>query len=740
MIVSGVNLWDDGKIQVSFQHEDEPSRIITSVLGQLLDGEIHFNTPVFSEPGDYAVSIALDGYTYLPQKLSLFVHPSLSLGRPATSIINRRAQASHLYNLPVDIIGCADDDDMMRRMLSSEVFVRALFIEQLVVSNNDDELPIEAVILAKGVFNGPNMIQVTIDFSELCVKKTLFLQFAVSLNGRDFSAPQESDNVGFLLTHCTQILSLSPSCILEPLSGDGESERTIAFRLGADSLLDVTNFPSTVGLYCQFSAQGVVPRIRRPVSVSPDLLLTMRVPSIAEFFESAVGAMEQSSDIVVNDLPKTLTITMEIEAEIIDESIIPPPSALSSVDIVEFSDNSKATQEPCGASELKPDIVYEEGTRGSAFANDSGIQDIELAFDPSPSNIIQEISDHVSTDSISLQTCCKNETVLSDDPELQAKSDIQLNDVVERSENDDDEVPNATTSDVNWRTPLEIGAPTLTLCVPYLINVSPLMMRSSGSTQVIVSGLHGQMNGCLAVLLDGSTGALLCDPVPCVEMRDETLKDDDTDVKADESCTKGPFVAFNFNPQLSEPVERAHVCIVPDGINRWPVACSPVISIFDKIQLKTPSKAKAGALAQLIVSGIRFQDEIEPFSAMVRLSLLPPVLGDSNEIYKSNSSLSIDPTNDDLGNNVLPCSWIDVLGRLVMEQTVAAKGGKNSVANSAPAQLKVTFTLPSLSALSGLPTKTDSKTAPLMLYVGLSIDSAQSFDFSDKPILTIDVK
>jgi hypothetical protein len=53
----------------------------------------------------------------------------------------------------------------------------------------------------------------------------------------------------------------------------------------------------------------------------------------------------------------------------------------------------------------------------------------------------------------------------------------------------------------------------------------------------------------------------------------------------------------------------------------------------------------------------------------------------------------------------------------------------------------VTFPVPSFETLSAALPKVEGKSASLVvLFVGVSLDSGQSFDVSDKPILTVDIK
>ena len=295
---------------------------------------------------------------------------------------------------------------------------------------------------------------------------------------------------------------------------------------------------------------------------------------------------------------------------------------------------------------------------------------------------------------------------------------------------------NAVSNTLLLRTPLDLGAPTLMLCASYPIVASPSVMRRSGTTRVLVSGLHGEMLGCLAVLVDCVTGNLLCEPVACVSCPDVS-KGSGKEISV---STLTYSVAFDFNSKLSESVQRVLVCLT-DSVTRWATKFCPVVSLFDRVVLKTPLKTKPGVSAQLVVSGIDPPDESSslPSVVVVRLCLLPPSeMGDNGK-----SDASINPATPDEVNQIVPSHWIDVTGKLVLEQLAVTKGKKSSVSNPSPStpQLKVTFSVPSLETLSTALPKVEGKSASLVvLFVGVSLDSGQSFDFSDKPILTVDIK
>lgn len=701
--------------------------------------------PSLAKCGAYSVSVSLDGSAALPQTLPVFVHPALQLGTEnKPTIENRRLHTTRVLRLPVTTPDCQDHETLCR-VMDSEVFVRASFFERLpddspVESVDTDYLPTSEVVLI-GRFDGPNVIEATIDFSELHSDKCLFVQMAVSLNGRDYSAPQRCGRGGYLLTHCTRVLGFAPNCILEPTSASIDSERTLSFRLGSGSVLDVTNFPASVALSAIFSVDdpaGGSPAapIRRPVTLAPDQSLKMRIPTIAELYATLSRALEEDGR------PASLSVSVELVVETSDLS--DSPSSAQPVSDTPSSTDPASAPELCELVMHSTEVLvcHEVVDSASEVISKEQSEDLAPLSDAQNAPVTDTIAENVAPtpqfDSILLQFDRSSEITLCDDcqKDFEVKSDDPSREVCEQV--DLERCPECPRRSQSF--PLEIGGPTLTLCAAHPISAAPLMMRRTGPTRITVSGLRAQMEGCSAVLLDDN--AAVSSVVPCAERRlgdsaRSAVVDPDKSTFPDDK--RSHSVDFQFNSSIPEAVERVRVCLVPDGANRWPADLCPVLALFDRIGIKTALKAKPGASAQLVVSGVHPPEPSSTLPCVVRLSIQPP--GENTRIETSDTvrSESVAPAElaaDGASIQKIPLDWIDVLGSVGMDQAV----GKNGKA-SAPPQVKVTFVVPQLEGLSSLAgSRNDGKPLPLALFVGISVDAGQSFDYGDKPMLNVDAK
>ena len=739
LTLPGNGLWDSGKVVVKIylnEGEDDDCYYINAVV---VDSKIVCIPPSFKKTGKYSVTASLDGTTYLPGVMTLYIHPALHVLSPSPAVVNRSLTQSIKYTL---YLSKPDDHaEIPAELLSRELFVKIQLSSTPFTTKSAADMCRREVITVPGhlvntvtddsTSNDKLVIEAVLDLTAasdsylLHGESLVYARPSISWNDQDYSR-YTSDKTLWLI-HSIQFENTTDLHFQLELSEDNEQYLlTRDITVNTQHMIAINELPSHLSLEAQFTASMSSSNVS-----SKNRITTVRVSvpldtsNISEEGEEKGCCLSITPPRIIDFYHKFLD--QNNKKKTTDETALSadvPTYLETSLNLIFVSDhsiNDSATSESEYDQGSEVDEVDVEDEVAVFDGDGDGVgRQIQSASSLKrvSGKLIQEVVDNVLALNISdhepdseLVDTIEGVTVAVDNIDI---TEQPVKAVSAKSKSD-----NQIISASAVRVDLNITQLQLIKLSPFLFQLAPQHCRIHTNEDVLIA-----MGGFTK--LPPSVCALL-------QQGNETLKEialtTITPSASSSSSDTKDLIEFHLPTDILTKSQLQVNSLIsvslkldPQSDVIWPAECTPQMMLYTQMTITGGGgKVKPGTAVQYNISNFRLVDGLESLSCVVRLRETIPT-PPATDMNKGEDNLYVD-----------------------IETGATITWSTKDMGKNKPTVLLtfLNFTAPSLESLAAAGMSVDKKfpkgdkRKAGVYYVGCSVDEGKTFDFSEKPLLEI---